>query len=406
MSRFFGNILLLAAIALGLLTGFLDLPLVHQGAYVISELFLRLLKLISLPLIFLAITATISGMKNLSEMRSMGKRVIFYTLTTTIIAAGIALLLFVVIHPASSAPIVDQNFTLPTEAQHSYLSFALNIIPSNIAQAFVEGNVIGIVFMALAFSSSILFLPERQKDFLHSLFSSLFAALLKLTGFIIKLMPIAAWAFMTLMMKDLVVNSGHFHSLILYLICVVGANLIQGVVVLPLILKFKGISPWRVVKGMWPALSLAFFSKSSGATLPVTMQMIEERVGVSKRVSGFTLPLCSVINMNACAAFILTTVLFVSMLYGMTFTPLQLIMWVFFATLAAIGNAGVPMGCFFLTSAFLVGMKVPLYMMGVILPFYTLIDMLETAINVWSDAVVATSIDYDLKQVESAEKAL
>nr|MCH9704038.1 cation:dicarboxylase symporter family transporter [Chlamydiota bacterium] len=129
-------------------------------------------------------------------------------------------------------------------------------------------------------------------------------------------------------------------------------------------------------------------------------------VGVSKKVSGFTLPLCSVVNMNACAAFILTTVLFVSQLYGMTFTPMQLIMWIFFATLAAIGNAGVPMGCFFLTSAFLVGMNVPLYMMGVILPFYALIDMLETALNVWSDAVVTTSIDKDLKVAQVAEQEL
>lgn len=405
MRRFLGSILLFSSIALGLLTGWIGIPFLNQSAHVVSELFLRLLKLISLPLIFLAVTSTISGMKSFAEIRSMGKRVLLYTLSTTIIAASTALLLFVLIKPTAATQIIDPNFNLPEISQHSYLSFVLNIIPSNLVGAFAEGNVIGIVFMALGFSSAILFLPSKQKDFLHTLFSSLFAALLKLTGFIIKLMPIAVWAFMTLLVKDLGENNGHFRNLMLYLICVVGANLIQGFIVLPLILKMKGISPIKTAKAMWPALSVAFFSKSSGAALPVTMQAIEERAGVSKKVSGFTLPLCSVVNMNACAAFILTTVLFVSQLYGMTFSPLQLIMWIFFATLAAIGNAGVPMGCFFLTSAFLVGMNVPLYMMGVILPFYTLIDMLETALNVWSDAVVTTSIDKDIKLIEAAESA-
>ncbi len=397
MKQFFGNSLFFIAIALGLFTGWIDISFFNHGADVISQLFLRLLKLISLPLIFLAITSTISGMKSPSEIRSMGKRVLIYTLGTTVIAATVALVLFLVIHPAQSAQIVDKNFILPEESSGSYLSFVMNIIPSNMTQAFVEGNVIGIVFMAIAFSASILFLPEKNKEFLHVLFSSLFNALLKLTGFIIKLMPIAVWAFMTLLMKDLSSGNGHFQNLMLYLICVVGANLVQGFIILPLILKFKGISPWKTFRAMAPALSVAFFSKSSAATLPIAMKTIEGRVGVSKKVSGFTLPLCSVINMNGCAAFILTTVLFVSTLYGMTFTPMQLIMWIFFATLAAVGNAGVPMGCFFLTSAFLVGMNVPLYMMGLILPFYTVIDMVETALNVWSDAVVATSIDKEMK---------
>jgi Na+/H+-dicarboxylate symporter len=116
-------------------------------------------------------------MKNFSEIRNMGKRVLFYTLGTTIVAATIALTLFLLIKPTASASLVDPNFTLPIVEQHSYLSFLMNTVPSNIVQAFVEGNVIGIVFMAMAFSSAILFLPEKQKDFLHTLFSSLFNAL-------------------------------------------------------------------------------------------------------------------------------------------------------------------------------------------------------------------------------------
>ncbi|MFN0064698.1 MAG: dicarboxylate/amino acid:cation symporter [Chlamydiales bacterium] len=402
MKKFFSAFILLGAVILGVATGWADLTIFNQTAEITSDIFLRLLKLISLPLIFLAVTSTISGMKNFSEIRRIGKKVLLYTLGTTIIAATIALLLFVFIHPARTPIAVDPSFTLPDASNNSYISFLLNIVPSNFAEVFVEGNVMGIVFMALFMSIAILFLPEKQKDFLHQLFRSLFATLLKMTSFVIKFMPLAVWAFITLLVKDMGKGHGQFNNLLLYLICVVGANLIQGIVVLPLLLKAKGISPWRTFKAMGPALSVAFFSKSSGATLPITMECVENRVGVSKKISGFSLPLCSVINMNGCAAFILTTVLFVSTLYGMTFTPTALVAWIFLATLAAVGNAGVPMGCFFLTSAFLVGMDVPLYMMGVILPFYTVIDMIETALNVWSDAVITTVINEELATAPAA----
>jgi len=102
--------------------------------------------------------------------------------------------------------------------------------------------------------------------------------------------------------------------------------------------------------------------------------------------------------MNGCAAFILTTVLFVATQNGMDFSTTELLAWVLIATIAAIGNAGVPMGCYFLTSALLVSLDVPLALLGLILPFYAFIDMLETALNVWSDACVTAIVDKDLKE--------
>ncbi len=403
--RFFSNFLIFIAMGMGLLTGWLDIPFLNQTATAGSELFLRLLKLISLPIIFLAITSTITGMKNFSEIKKMGKKVITYTLITTLLAAIVALTLYLLIDPAGSVGAVS-NVAPQVVQQGTYLSFLMNIIPSNFTEAFMTGNVIGIVFMAILFSIAILFLPEDQKNFLHKLFSGLFSAMLKVTGFAIAIMPIAVWAFVTLLFKELNQNYDHFNKLIIYLSCVVGANLIQGIIVLPIMLKIKKISPWKAFKAMSPALSFAFFSKSSNAALPLTMQTIEKNAGVSKKVSSFTLPICSVINMNGCAAFILISTLFVATLNGVTFGPLDYIGWVFFATLAAIGNAGVPMGCFFLTSAFLVGMHVPLYLMGLILPFYAVLDMIETALNVWSDSCVTLSIDKDLKVAEAKEEQL
>ncbi|MFC1842537.1 dicarboxylate/amino acid:cation symporter, partial [Candidatus Dependentiae bacterium] len=154
--------------------------------------------------------------------------------------------------------------------------------------------------------------------------------------------------------------------------------------------------PKRIFKGMYKALTVAFFSRSSGTALPITMECAKENLKISDRVASFSLPLCSTINMNACAAFILVTILFVSASNGLVFSLPQMIVWVAIATIAAIGNSSVPMGCYFVSSAFLASMGVPLYILGAILPFYTLLDMFETAVNVWSDACVATIVDKEL----------
>lgn len=384
------NILMSIAVILALFSGYAHDPTIYSLATTVSEIFINLLKLVSVPIIFLSIVATVSGMDNVDEFKSLGKRVIKYTLFTTTVAAAIALTLFLVINPVRSQMVIP-DIAVEDVTQKGYIAYLLKVIPSNFLQPFVESHVISVLFLAILLSLSILALPENNRKILHSFFQALYAAVMKITTWIVRWIPLGIWSFITLFIKD-VRNGLDIESLALYLLCVVAANLVQGLVVLPTLLKVKGISPIRVFKGMLPALSLAFFSKSSGATLPLAMRCAEENVGIPKKIAGFALPLCTTINMNACAAFILTTVLFVSMSHGMTYSYLELVSWIFIATLAALGNAGVPMGCYFLTSAFLVAMNVPLNILGVILPFYTLIDMLETAINVWSDSCVVSIV--------------
>ena len=257
------------------------------------------------------------------------------------------------------------------------------------------------VFLLLPFVSLI-----SSDEIMHNhFFSSLFSAFLKLAGFIVKLLPLAIWAFTTLLVQDLLSKEVSFKVLGLYIACIVGANLIQGVVVLPLILLIKKNSPRKLFKAMSEALLIAFFTKSSNAALPVSMKCAEEKYGMSSKVCSISFPLCSVINMNACAAFILITTLFVSAHSGMTFSPFELLGWVLISTVAAIGNAGVPMGCYFLSTALLTSMGVPLHIMGLILPIYAFLDMLETAINVWSDACIAANVDKEIKEAAAVEMA-
>ena len=393
----FSNISILIAIALGLFFGFLRNESVYQVATFITTIFIRLLKLIGIPIVFLSLVSNIAGMKSFKEMKILGRKIFSYAVLTTIIAATIALILFLIIKPSHAGNLQATNI----EHTGSYLSFLVDAIPDNFLKAFVSNNVIAVAFLGILMGISILFLPEENKKTLHNFFSSFFLLFLKITKFIIALMPIGIMGFVCIFVKEITQNSENLKDLILYTTTVVTANLVQGFVILPLFLKLKKISPYNTFKNMSPALITAFFTKSSNAALPISIKCSEEKLKTSSKVANVTHSLCSVINMNACAGFILITVLFVSKSYGMSFSIYQMVMWIFLATIAAIGNAGVPMGCYFLTSAFLSSMNVPLYLMGLILPIYTIIDMLESALNVWSNSCICQVVDKELKEPKS-----
>jgi Na+/H+-dicarboxylate symporter len=182
-----------------------------------------------------------------------------------------------------------------------------------------------------------------------------------------------------------------------YVLVVLGGNVIQFFVVLPLFLLAKGLNPVHVLGKMMPAVLIALFTKSSAATLPVTMETAEKRLGIKKNVARFVLPICTTINMNGCAAFILVTSLFVMQQDGTELSLGTILLWLLISVVSAVGNAGVPMGCFFLTLSLMSGIGAPVAVLGIILPIYTIIDMVETAENVWSDSCVCAMTDHDLK---------
>jgi Na+/H+-dicarboxylate symporter len=389
------NLATLIALLLGILAGSFSSTYIHELSLSISEIFLKMLKFISLPMIFLAIVSTMTQMKSLSEARFMLRKILKYTIATTLVAATIGLLLFLLVRPN---PLASEATTTSLQPQGSYLSFLSKIIPSSLIEPFIENNVLGMAFIAMVFSISILKLPEKTTQTVKDFFQGLFQALLKATSWLITIMPIGIFAFTVQFTENIRSHQEDLKKLLLYGLVVIAANLVQGFIILPLLLKWKKISPIQIARGMMPALATAFFTKSSNASLPLALECSKNRLKLSDKTAQFSFPLCSIINMNGCAAFILITILFVCTGQGITFSPFELIGWVFLATLAAIGNAGVPMGCYFLTTAFLIGMGVPIEMMGIILPLYSLFDMVETALNVWSDSCVTVVVDQELKQ--------
>lgn len=376
---------------LGIAVGISQQPQLLEMARILSDVFMRLLKLVSLPIISFSLLSTLSGIGKWSEIKNLGHNVIRYTLITTVLSAITAWVLYVLVEPEATihaATVVHEGIA---DANTTYLGALLNIFPSNLLQPFLEHNVMGVMFITIVLSFAVMQLPTEKREFLHTFFDNLFSTVMIIIKWITGLMPFAVWAFLVEFTQE--VQKGlKIGELASYLAIVVAANLIQASITLPLMLKKNGINPLQAFKTMLPALSLAFFSKSSAAAMPLAMQC-SHRCGVKTKVSQFSFPLCTSINMNACAAFILITVLFVAENYGMHFTFVERILWIIMASVAAIGNAGVPMGCFFLSCALLTAMGVPITMMGVILPFYALLDMLESAINIWSDACVTLIVN-------------
>lgn len=397
------NKLMLLSVLLGIITGWANIGALNTLAQAISKITIDSLKLLSVPIIFVSILSTITGMSSIDEMKNLGLKVMKYTLITTLLAATVALIFFLLVNPVQHIDTTPIEGVAAGDAPN-YLNAVLDMYPSNIVTAFAENNVIGILLFAVFFGFSILTLSKEHKENLHKLFSSLFAALVKMTQLLIIILPLGIWAFVAIFVRDLNHGEGlQVDNLLRYIFVVFGSTLFQGFVVLPLLLKFKGISPLKTFHGFSDALSLAFFSKSSSASLPVTLRCAKEKLKISPEVANFSLPLCTTCNMNGCAAFILNTVLFVSMSHGMVFSYFDLVMWIFIASLAAIGNAGVPMGCYFLSSAFLAAMNIPLDIMGLILPIYTLMDMVETSVNVWSDGCVTAIVEKEYVPQELPE---
>ena len=355
-----------------------------------------MLKLISLPIVFLSILSTLSGLYDFTELRVLIKKVLFYAIMTTVVAAVVSLILYLLVDPVHHViPIIPGSVAHPLS--NNYSSYLLHLIPTNFVQVFLDNNVIGVIIIAFIMGVASLKIEEKKRIILNEFFAALFDLILQVTQIILKLLPLAIWAFILSFLNNLK-TSEEVNSILLYICCIALANFVQACVVLPLLLKVKGISVIETFKGSSPALALAFFSKSSGATLPTTLKCAQCNLGVSKKVSSFSLPICSTINMNACAAFILITVLFVSEMHGYTFSAMDLVMWVFLSVAAAIGNAGVPMGCYFMATTYLIAMDVPLNIMGLILPLYSILDMFETSINVWSDLCVTRVIDRSMQE--------
>ena len=394
----------IGALIVGAILGLLGIAWLDEVMNFVATIYTRLFQLLAVPTIVLAVITTFATFGSKGSGRIFG-RTLTYTLLTTIAAAAVGAVLYVIVAPGNLPTEALSGVSQPSDIspQTSYSDHLLSVVPNNIVKPFLEGNVLSLLLLAFAVGIGLSRLPESEnKAVVVKGLLGLQDLLFLLIRWLIWTLPLGIVAFSAQLSAQ--VSAGVVaDSIGKYVLVVLGGNVIQFFVVLPLFLVARGLNPIHVLGRMMPAVLMALFTKSSAATLPVTMETAEKRLGINPKVARFVLPICTTINMNGCAAFILVTSLFVMQQGGIftlesfNFSILPFfLLWLLISVVSAVGNAGVPMGCYFLTLSLMSGIGAPVAVLGIILPIYTIIDMVETAENVWSDSCVAAAVDHDL----------
>ena len=391
------TVLWIGALLVGAVLGLLGLDWLNNLMDFLATVYTRLFQLLAVPTIVLAVITTFATFGSKGSGKIFGHTLV-YTLLTTLAAAVVGALLYVVVSPGNlPVEAINQGSHAIEEApQQTYYSHILSVIPNNILRPILEGNVLSLLLLAFAVGIGLSKLQDSEnKSVVVKGLLGLQDLLFLLIRGLIWTLPLGIVAFSAQLSAQ--VSAGVVaNSIGKYVLVVLGGNVIQFFVVLPLFLMARGLNPLHVLSKMMPAVLMALFTKSSAATLPVTMETAEQRLGVKRNISRFVLPICTTINMNGCAAFILVTSLFVMQNGGTVITLPTILLWILISVVSAVGNAGVPMGCYFLTLSLMSGIGAPVAILGIILPIYTIIDMIETAENVWSDSCVCAMTDHDI----------
>ncbi|MBQ8060017.1 MAG: dicarboxylate/amino acid:cation symporter [Prevotella sp.] len=391
------TIIWISALVIGAILGLVGINWIDETATFLANIYTRLFQLVAVPTIVLAVTTTLATLSSKGTGRIFA-HTLSYTLLTTTAAAIVGALLYVTIAPENipQSLLTEAEGSVEASAevvkQEGYLGHILSVIPNNIVRPLLDGNVLSLLLLAFAIGLGLAQLPESEnKQAVMRLLLGLQELLFQLIHALIWALPLGIAAFAAQLSAQL--SAGIIaDSLGKYVLVVLLGNSLQFFIVLPLFLVARGLNPIKVLRAMSPAVLMALFTKSSAATLPITMQSAEQRLRVTPGIARFVLPICTTINMNGCAAFILVTSLFVMQQGGTPITLPTILLWILISVISAVGNAGVPMGCYFLTLSLMSGIGAPIAVLGLILPIYTIIDMIETAENVWSDSCVCAIV--------------
>ena len=365
----------------------------------IGDLFLRLLKMVTVPLILTSLITGVTGLGGQGRFGRMFGRTITYYVVTSLLAITTGLLLVNIIRPGIGAVLPGGGKTLEPADQslpeiiHEQL---LRLIPTNPFAAIAGGEFLSIISFAIMFGMFINFVGGEHGKRLKDFFESAFAVMMRMTGFVISLAPVGVAAFMVY--ATATQGLSVFQTLAWYMITVFLALLIHATIILPTIVRLFGKrNPLAYFQSMSPALLTAFSTASSNATLPLTMNCVENRAGVSNATSSFVLPLGATINMDGTALYEVVAVMFIAQATpGFELSIAQQLTVAFTALIASVGAAGIPHAGLVMMAIVLQAVGLPLEAQGIIIAVDRILDMCRTAVNVWSDscgcAVVEASV--------------
>jgi len=368
-----------------------------------GTIFINGLKLIAVPLILASLIKGVSDLKDLSRLSQMGLRTILTYVFTTILAVSVGLMVVNIVAPGKQ--ITEQTRNELVEAyggeaakkqeqaqqqiQAGPLQALVDLVPSNIVGAAANnGNMLQVIFFALFFGISLIMIPEASGAPVKAFFDGLNDVILKMIDLIMALAPYGVFALMAALVVE-APSADLFAALLWYALCVV-IGLILLVLIYLLIIRFVvGRNPFDFLRGISPAQLLAFSTSSSAATLPVTMECVEEELGVRKEVASFVLPIGATINMDGTSLYQAVAAVFIAQAFGMDLDFATQMGIVATATLASIGSAAVPGAGMVMLIIVLAQAGIPEAGLALIFAVHRPLDMCRTVINVTGDAMVS-----------------
>lgn len=396
-------LLILLALILGIVAGKIvsiypdELNWLLELCKWVGKAFLNLLQMIIAPLVFASIVVGVASIGSSASLGRISAKTMGLFLLTTTIAIVIGLILVNIIAPGNGVDILSattstESLTNITSNRPTIGNILMDAIPVNIANSFATNNILQIIIFAILFGLFTTKLESKMSSIITTFFDSVFHVMMKITNAIIKLTPIGIFGIVT---EQISINSdltSLFAGMGMLIVTVLLGIFIQMFIVLPIMLRASGISPYSYMKKMSLPLLTAFSTASSSATLPLSLEATTEKAGVSEKIASFVLPLGATINMNGTALFECVCVIFLAQAYGVDLSFTQQIVVVLTSLLAAVGAAGIPMAGFVMMAVILSAVGLPLEGIGIIMSVNFIMDMARTSANVWGDCAVAAIV--------------
>lgn len=352
----------------------------------IGGIFINAIKMMIVPLVFVSLTLGAASIGDIKKLGRIGGKTVGFYLVTTAIAITIAILIATIVQPGigTSVELAGEGAYTPADAP-PLASVFVNMVPSNPISAMASGNMLQIIVFALLTGTGLTVLGEKTQK-LKDLFEEANTLILKLVEMIMLVAPVGVFALIAKTMATL--GWDLMPKLIAYMLCVVGALLIHALFTYQgFLYLFTRLNPIRFFKNFYPAMTVAFSTASSSATLPVTIETSEKRLGVSSKIASFCLPLGATVNMDGTAIMQGVATVFIAQLYGIDLSIMDFVTVIVTATLASIGTAGVPGVGLLMLSMVLVQVGLPVEGIAIIIGIDRILDMCRTAINITGDAV-------------------
>ena len=384
---------ILISLVLAILFGFF-FPRDAQYVKWMGDLFLRGLKMIIVPLILTSIVTGVANIGNAKGLGKLGAKTILYYISTSLFAILVGLTFVNLFQPGVGA---DLGFSKQVEgmdiASKGFGNILLRMVPSNIFDALASADMLAIIFFSILVGYFIMKISKEYKDPLVNLFNGGFEVMMRITSFVIKFTPLGIFGIVSVVVAEQKDILDVAQRLGIYMLAVLLGLFVHAFITLPLLLRLIGkANPYKHFKAMTTPLLTAFSTSSSSATLPLTMEAVENEVGVSNKITSFVLPLGATVNMDGTALYECVAAMFIAQAYGIHLSFLSQVIVVFTALLASIGAAGIPMAGLVMISVILSAVGLPLEGVGLILAVDRILDMCRTTVNVWSDSCGAAII--------------